>query len=306
MRVVLLFTLLSLSHAVFAAGKGCLPVKRLQPLMRAFTIQLNQKADYCDPKNRHYRVLEALMLLWELAPNNTELPGKMVQSYDFQGVELEEGESLEEEQSEVLRMYNEASPEVRGTFKGAISGATIFSNYSVSIWGDQIILQIEPERGTKRGQSIKVEFKLPSGSPILFRQTGHSKFVEDDYNVYVLNDRDQLFALSFNDEGTKTSVREIENPYPGYTYISKISRMEAREEFRERENKFFLNKRNAGKEFKEKYPEEEPLLYLLDKDGKLWAKDGEYLYRPSEMLGRRFERMSLSSLYHPEIPEELM
>ncbi len=72
MKTLCFILLAFFSTGVFAAPNTCLPKERVSVLRRYFNIQLNQAPDYCDPQNRAYQIMQALIFIYEL-----QLDGKI-------------------------------------------------------------------------------------------------------------------------------------------------------------------------------------------------------------------------------------
>jgi hypothetical protein len=226
---------------------------------------------------------------------NQTLTPRITDAYEFQFAAPDDKQGQADHLT--YKLYLEASPSVRATFKGAIYINDLGPGTRVMIWGD-VIRMYSDER-------VIAELKLPSGHPLLFRTDDYGGGYTEKIYFHVLNDKDQLFKIEWeaDKKGSIPSVTEVTNPYPGFTSVAKIQIREAYEKWEAGLYKW-LNKKREVKDYPIPRPPIETRLYLLDKEGFLHYKDGDQFPYVSELQFYKFESMTSGYMVSPEHPGE--
>lgn len=240
-----------------------------------------------------------------------DLEPRFLNGYNFQTAEPDE--EYESTDSVVFDLFSKAGMKDRENFKGSAEVHDFDQRAIIVLWGDSIRLfvkkfryedKIEEEKEEK--EKLVAELKLPSGTPLLLRADESGGGYADDYHFHVLNDKDQLFKIELNLKTMTSSVTEIPNPYPGFTYVSKVQVRDEYEKWEEELSKWLKkNKKNDRKDYPIEAPKIGSRTYLLDKDGRLHYQNGDQFPVVQELYFYRFESMSSGQGVQPEHPAEL-
>lgn len=140
----------------------------------------------------------------------------------------------------------------------------------MSLWGEKILVQREGL--DSKGFTIKnLDARLPNGVPVCLRSGRGGPDKRGD-EVYVLNDRDQLFQLKFPaDAFSAPEIVAVENPYPSYTYVREL---------------------NGD-------------LYLLNKEGALFKSAPGGPQPVPEFSGQRFDSLSEAFRIDNLLPDDI-